>query len=46
MAFHFLLMPRPFMALAREDRELIADIVARPGAARRMPWALFRTTTS
>ncbi|RJX24892.1 MAG: maltose alpha-D-glucosyltransferase [Desulfurivibrio sp.] len=42
MAFHFPLMPRMFMALRREDRHPITDIMERtPAIPENCQWALF-----
>jgi maltose alpha-D-glucosyltransferase/alpha-amylase len=42
MAFHFPLMPRMYMALAREDRFPITDIVRQtPGIPSTCQWAIF-----
>jgi len=42
MAFHFPLMPRIFMALRREDRQPIADIISRtPPIPDACQWGLF-----
>ena len=42
MAFHFPVMPRMYMALAREDRTPIVDIMARtPAIPSQCQWAIF-----
>ena len=42
MAFHFPLMPRIFMAVSRETREPISEIMARtPEAPRHAQWGIF-----